>query len=278
MLARIAAILLAVAAWPAAVLADGAPPSAVRAFDAHAEAAIAAFAGRASRPVADGDARALNALRRGDIIAGPGSGDGILDVEGGLIHHWRALVLLPGLTLDRVLAASKAYETYPKVFRPIVASRVLRHDGDDYTVQFRVRSSAAGLSATLDMRSAIHHTRLDPRHAFVVSRAEEIREVRDAGKPSERLLPEGEGAGYLWRACTLTRFVEDEAGVWMEMETIGLSRPFPRMLGWLIEPIARRIGRRSAEDSEDDFRKSVLARGTSHLIPRTDRRDNAGAR
>lgn len=275
---RVALVLLATVAWPSAVLADGAPPAAVRAFDVHAEAAIAAFARRASRPVADGDARALSALRRGDIIAGPGSGDGILDVEGGLIHHWKAQALLPGLTLDRVLGASKAYETYPKVFHPIVASQVLRHDGDDYTVQFRLRSSAAGLSATLDMRSAIHHTRLDARHAFVVSRSEEVREVRDAGKPSERLLPEGEGSGYLWRACTLTRFVEDDAGVWMEMETLGLSRPFPRMLGWLIEPIARRIGRRSAEDSEDDFRTSLPVRGTSRSIPRTDRRDNSGAR
>ena len=33
----------------------------------------------------------------------------------------------------------------------------------------------------------------------------------------------------------------------IEMETIGLSRSFPPMLGWFIEPIARRLGRKSVE-------------------------------
>ena len=66
--------------------------------------------------------------------------------------------------------------------------------------------------------------------------------------------------GYLWRAAALTRFVEEEGGVYMEMETIGLSRPFPLMMGWMIEPIARRIGRRSVERSVEEFRQAVLKR------------------
>ena len=34
--------------------------------------------------------------------------------------------------------------------------------------------------------------------------------------------------------------VQLDEGVYVEMETLGLSRRFPRMLGWIIEPIARR--------------------------------------
>jgi len=39
-----------------------------------------------------------------------------------------------------------------------------------------------------------------------------------------------------------------------------LSRPFPTMMGWMIEPIARRIGRRSVERSVEEFRQAVLKR------------------
>jgi len=78
--------------------------------------------------------------------------------------------------------------------------------------------------------------------------------------PTERYVPPGQDRGYLWRAATFTRFVEADGGVYMEMETIGLSRPFPPLLGWVIEPIARRIGRGSVENSIQEFRRAVLAR------------------
>jgi hypothetical protein len=50
----------------------------------------------------------------------------------------------------------------------------------------------------------------------------------------------------------------------MEMETIGLSRPFPPLLGWIIEPIARHIGRASVEESVQEFRRAVLMRSPTH--------------
>ncbi len=87
--------------------------------------------------------------------------------------------------------------------------------------------------------------------------------MKDAGRPSERRLPEGRDSGYLWRAGTFTLFVEGDDGVYMEMETVGLSRRFPPLLGWLIEPIARRVGRRSVERSVQEFRRAVLRRHPS---------------
>ena len=60
--------------------------------------------------------------------------------------------------------------------------------------------------------------------------------------------------GYLWRANTFSRLAERDGGVLVELENVGLSRAFPPILGWLIEPIARRIGRSSVEDSLLEFR------------------------
>jgi hypothetical protein len=63
----------------------------------------------------------------------------------------------------------------------------------------------------------------------------------------------------LWRAATFTSFLAQDRGVLVEMEVIGLSRRFPPLLGWIIEPIARRLGRRSVEHSLQEFSKAVRA-------------------
>jgi len=247
--------VLAVVALTAAELKE----TAVRAFALHADQAQQSFVNRAQHAVGE-DAKAARAMRDGDVVAGPGSGDGILGVDGGLVHDWRAQILIPGVKLDQVLRLSRSYPDYPTIFHPVVAAKVLSHDGDRYSVQLRMRESAGGLSATLEVRSNIVYTRLDPQHAFVLSQSEEIHEVKNPNKPSEVLLPPGDDSGYLWRARAMTRFVEDDSGVWMEMETLGLSRAFPTMVGWAIEPIARIVGRRSAEASLGDFKRAVLAR------------------
>lgn len=254
-----AVAVLATIALTTALAAAELKDAAVHAFTSHAEQAQQSFVGRTHLPVVD-DPRLANALRSGEVVAGPGSGDGILTVAGGLVHNWRARVLIPRVTLEQVLRLSRSYPDYPAIFHPIVSAQVLSQDGDQFRVQMRMHEAAGGLSATLQARYAVTYTRLDPKHAFVVSRSEEIREVKNPNRPSESLLPEGDDNGYLWRARAMTRFVEDESGVWMEMETLGLSREFPAMLGWVIEPIARRIGRRSAEASLDEFKRAVIAR------------------
>lgn len=255
------ALALAVAVLGSAVVLEAADltDAAARAFTERADQAQQAFLARAAGPIST-EPQLVKTLTGGAIAAEAGSGDGINEVTDGLLHHWRARVLLPGVTLDQVLPISQSYPDYPHVFHPVVSAKILEHNGDRYKVQFRMRESAGGLSATLDVRAGITYGRPDARSAYVISRSEEIREVKDAGRPSERQLPAGQDNGYLWRSATFTRFVEDPSGVWMEMETLGLSRQFPPVLGWVIEPIARRVGRRSAEASVDEFRRAVAAR------------------
>ena len=232
------------------------------ASQAYADYAIRArqsFVDHATHAVAISDAERA-ALKQGSIAVRPGGGDGILNAPGGLIHHWFAVTFIPGVTLEQVVAVSRAYSDYPRIFQPVVSAMVLSDDGQSLRVQFRMKESAAGMSATLDVTSRVVYARLDARHAYVISSADEIHELVDAGLPTERRLPAGRDSGYLWRAGAFTRFVEEDGGVFMEMETIGLSRPFPLMMGWMIEPIARRIGRRSVERSVEEFRQAVLTR------------------
>jgi hypothetical protein len=249
------------------VLTSGAPARAAdltdraaAAYDEYFARASREFSERASRATAGDGSRDEAALRAGRLVTQPGSGDGILDRPDSLVHHWHAEVFLPGTTVDRVLALSQAYDDYPRIFHPVTAASILAKTPDGFDVKFRMRESAGGLSATLDLRAHVRYVRVDAQRAYTISSSQEIREVENPGRPAERQLPEGRDSGYLWRAGTLTALVAAADGVFMTIETIGLSRPYPAMLGWLIEPIARRVGRHSVEDSAEEFRRAVLDR------------------
>jgi hypothetical protein len=238
--------------------------AAIRGYEAHFEAARRAFIARAT--TAPDTRTERDAARANRGVVQPGSGDGIVSNADSLVHHWRGEIFLPGVTLDRVIALSQAYAEYPQIFKPVRAVTVLPPAGDALHVRFRMKASGGGLSATLDVRSRIRWVRVDERRAYVVTTSEEIREVANAGGPTERLLPEGHDSGYLWRAASMTGYVAGNGGVWMVMETVGLSRPFPPLLGWVIEPVVRRVGRGSVGDSMQEFAQALSARG-SKLAP-----------
>jgi hypothetical protein len=73
----------------------------------------------------------------------------------------------------------------------------------------------------------------------------------------------GQGDGYLWRANTYSTYAEADDGVYIDLHSIGLSRRFPPMLGWMIEPIARRIGRGSGISALTQLRQAVAGKTTA---------------
>lgn len=225
-------------------------PQTSQAYDAYLEQAQRDFLARAQRedeslPRLDG------------ISASPAREDGIVGVPGGLIHHWLGRTYVPNTPLERVVEVSKSYGSYSRIYKAILDSRLLDHNGDTYKVGLRLKEGEAGITAIFELRSTVKYYGPIRGRAHSVSDADEIREVHNAGRRDERLLPPGRDSGYLWRASTFTRFVEHGGGVYIEIETLGLSRRFPAMLGWFIEPIARRLGRRSAENTLREFLAAI---------------------
>ena len=194
------------------------------------------------------------------ITSGPSSPSGrIVKVPGGLVHHWAGATFIPGVDLRRVVDVAQHYDRYPGIYRSVIASRVLARDGDTFRVLARLKEDAGMVSAVLDVQTIVTYVE-GPRFAYSIGVASEIREVKNAGASNERLLSPGHDSGYLWRANTFTRFVELDGGVYVELETIGLSRRFPVLFAWLIEPIARRVGRSSVERTLAEFQAAVLAK------------------
>ncbi len=166
-------------------------------------------------------------------------------------------------SLDEVIATAQDYSSYADNYEWVVGGGVLNHERDEerardlFEIFLRIERSASVVKGILDLWTVVEYQRQSPEFASAVSTTDCIRQIENDGRPNERRLPVGTGSGYLWRAVTLSTYVQDEGGVITEFETIGLSRRFPRMLGWIIEPIARRLGRGSAADSLRQLRRAV---------------------
>jgi hypothetical protein len=231
-----------------------------RAYDSYLKQARRAFVQRIGGVVADGPTGRGASLRDAEVMAGPAGEDGIIAVPGGLVHHWAGSTFIAGASLQDVLAVSYAYDEYRAVYKPIIASRLLGREGNTYRVLLRIRESGAGLSAILDVTSRVQYFYPHSRSVYSTSASDEIREIRNAGRTNEHSLSPGHDSGYLWRAATFTHFLQRDSGVLIEMEAIGLSRGYPALLAWIIEPVARRLGRSSVEQSLQEFGKAARAR------------------
>jgi hypothetical protein len=166
-------------------------------------------------------------------------------------------MFVPGATLGRALETSQDYAAYASVYKAVVASKPLERSGDTYRFWMRVKGGGGGVTVVVEVRSTVEYVQPSANRVYSIASADEIREVKNPGSRDERLLPPGEDSGYLWRGNTLTLLTAVDGGVLVEMETFGLSRRFPPLLGWIIEPIARRVGRRSVEQALREFADAI---------------------
>jgi len=200
----------------------------------------------------------------GAISAQPGTEDGIISVPDGLVHHWVGVAFMPDVTLDAAIQLSQAYAEYPRIYASVVSSRTLGQDGDAFHIELRLHERAGVVTATLDVTSTVQYVRVDSHRAYSLSETTDIREIANAGRPDEHALDSEDSHGYLWRANTFTSYLERGGGLYVTIETLGLSRRFPPLLGWIIEPIARRLGRKSVEGSLREFREALIGSASRH--------------
>ena len=251
------ALVLVWAVVPGPAKAAELQPATARAYDSYVEQARQAFVDRATVSHVSFTVERAGAMTGAVDI--PSAQGRMVRIPGGLVHHWRGAIFIPGVGLDQVLSTAQAYEQYAAIYQAVLVSKIVTQDGSRFRVFARVKEDAGLVSAVLDVWSAVTYERAG-NCAYSLSEAEGIRQVEHPEQADERHLPEGRDSGYLWRANTFTRFVARDGGVLVELETIGLSRSFSRMLAWVVEPIARRVGRSSVERTLAEFRTAVLTR------------------
>src|SRR6202453_4341328 len=198
----------------------------------------------------DRDPARQQAVRRGEIATQKVKS---LSVPQGMIQHWIGGVFLPGATLAQVERVDQDYADYGKIYGPDVSRvKVLSHDGNHFVVSYRITKTKV-LTAVMDTVHAIDYMPLGPTRMAVQSRSESVRQVEDAGKPSERELAEGEGSGFLWAMNSYWRMEERDGGVYVECEAITLSRDVPFGLGALVDPMLQSF-------AEESLKKTITAK------------------
>ncbi|MGH9788083.1 MAG: hypothetical protein ACRD4U_05210, partial [Candidatus Acidiferrales bacterium] len=95
--------------------------------------------------------------------------------------------------------------------------------------------------------SEVHSARPSRTRADVRSRSTRIAELTNPDQPDSAEKPVGNDRGYLWRYHTYWRLEEKDGGVYVELESIALSRSIPAVFRWLVNPTIRRIRRDSAQ-------------------------------
>ena len=99
--------------------------------------------------------------------------------------------------------------------------------------------------------------RLDANRIYIVSKAVRVQEIADYGQPSEHPFPEDRRPGYVWRTVGVTRLEQRDGGVYVEIETVALSRGIPVVFRWLIKPLTDNLPRKIMLETLEDTREAV---------------------
>jgi len=188
-------------------------------------------------------------LRRGDFIIEQLTPDG--DLRGGLLHHWRGTAFVPGATAADFERLTKNLNAYPQRFSPQVAQAQIftPYSGripDHFQGYLRVRQRHV-ITVVMDTTYDITYGRLDAQHGYSIARSTEISEISSPGTAKEHAMNEREEHGFLWRLNTYWSYEERDGGLYMQIESISLTRGIPAGLAWAIRPYLESVPRESLE-------------------------------
>ena len=192
----------------------------------------------------------LAKVRAGEIVVSPIGPQNPKKVPSGLIHDWIGAAFIPRVTLSDVMVVARDYARYKEVYQPtVVDSKAIATGETKDRYSLLLMNKSLFLKTAFDSDYESSYVQVDDRRGYSVTRTTRVQEIEEYGSPAQRLLHEGEGSGVIWRLFGITRYLERDGGVYVELEVIGLSRDIPASLRWLVEPIVRRVSRGSLSTS-----------------------------
>ena len=102
--------------------------------------------------------------------------------------------------------------------------------------------------------------RWNENRCYSISYSTRIREVENYGLSDQHEAASNTGRGLIWRLYSISPFEQRDGGVYIELETVALSRDVPGALRWVVDPIVRRTARSSMQVSLQKTGGAVLTR------------------
>jgi hypothetical protein len=192
----------------------------------------------------------------GSVLSDPGnlrrlrSGDPIVEriappvgaaLPGALLHHWRATAFVPLATADDFTRLMQDFVEYPRIHSPqVVGASVLAQGADRYEVLIRLRQRHV-FTVTMDTTYEVSFGELDAEHRYSASRSTNVAEIGSRG----HALSAADEHGFLWRQNTYWSCEERDGGLYLQIESVSLTRSIPAGLGWATGRLIERVPRDS---------------------------------
>jgi hypothetical protein len=180
-----------------------------------------------------------------------------IDVPDGLIHHWIGTAFVEGATIDQALTLLQSYDRHQQIYAPTVAaSKLLARDGDRYRFFLRfVMKKVITVVVNSEHAARFMRPAADRAEGWIASTR--IAEVENPGTPEEREKSVGHDGGYLWRLNTYWRLLARDGGVYIQCESVSLTRGIPIGLGWIVGPFVTSIPRESLTFTLETTRREL---------------------
>jgi hypothetical protein len=210
---------------------------------------------------ADEEPDRLAKVRAGEIVVSAAGPQIPKKVPSGLIHDWVGAVFIPDVSINDAQQVLRDYARYKDLYRPsVIDSKAIALGDKNDRFSMRLLNRSILLKTAFDAEYESSTVRVDDRCAYTIARTTRVQEIDDYGSSSERVLGAGEGHGFIWSLFAITRLMQRDGGVYVELEAIGLSRDVPSSMRWLIEPLVRRISRSSLATSLEQTQRAVMVR------------------
>jgi hypothetical protein len=160
-----------------------------------------------------------------------------------------------------VLHFVQDYNNHYLYFKEVEKSRLLSHDGDVFKIYYRFVRSKMTVTAHYNTNHTATYRTHDNSRVSSRSVATRIVELENVGSKDERERPEGNDSGFLWRLNSYWRFKEADGGVYIECESMSLSRSVPWPIGYVpgLKGVIESLPRESMQNTLTSIREAMKA-------------------
>jgi len=184
-------------------------------------------------------------------------GDRPIKAPSGLIHHWAGVIFIPKATFDEVEAVMRDYDCHEDTYKPqIRKSKLIERNGDESKVYFQFFNHSI-VTVILNANFDVRDTQFGSGRFQTVTRSTRIAEVENVDSPNEHERPVGNDHGYMWRLFSYWRIEEKDGGVYVQNESVSLTRTVPALLAFIVNPLVKSIPRNVLIHLLTDTRNAV---------------------
>lgn len=228
------------------------PPGAIAAFNVYVSEVESRLARQRRLPGTfvsglEGSSAVAIRLRAGELILEDLTAPAGAELPGALLHHWRGTVFVASAKAADFEQLLRAVNAYPIHFSPqVLEARLLGQKDGHLLVWMRVGQKHI-LPVVMDATYDVSFGRLDSQCRYSTSRSIQISEIDSPGKPGEHALSSQQEHGFLWRSNSYWTYQQQDDGLYLQIETVSLSRSIPSGLAWAIRPFVQSIPREALE-------------------------------